>query len=60
VNLSRFLSLDAEKAATGAIDKFLRRFAYITAGLAARGQSLQDATPGDMDALWNEAKEKRI
>jgi tetrapyrrole methylase family protein/MazG family protein len=60
VNLSRFLSLDAEKAATGAIDKFLRRFAYITAGLAARGQSLQDATSGDMDALWNEAKEKRI
>jgi len=60
VNLSRFLSIDAEKAATGAIDKFLRRFAYITAGLAARGQSLQNATPGDMDALWNEAKEKRI
>jgi tetrapyrrole methylase family protein / MazG family protein len=60
VNLSRFLSADAETAATGAIDKFLRRFDYITKQLSTRGQSLSDATLNDMDALWNDAKEKRI
>ncbi|MDP2854248.1 MAG: nucleoside triphosphate pyrophosphohydrolase [Smithellaceae bacterium] len=60
VNLSRFLSVDAETAATGAINKFLRRFAYVTEQLSARSQSLQDATLDEMDALWNDAKKKRI
>jgi tetrapyrrole methylase family protein/MazG family protein len=58
VNLSRFLSIDAETAVTGTVDKFLRRFAYITAQLSARGQSLNDATLAEMDSLWNDAKEK--
>jgi len=60
VNLSRFLSVDAEKATTGTIDKFLRRFGYIKGQLAARGQSPDEATLDEMDALWNDAKEKRI
>ncbi len=60
VNLSRFLSVDAEKATTAAIDKFLRRFAYITEQISARGLSLSEASPDDMDSLWNEAKEKRM
>ena len=60
VNLSRFLSVDAEAAATGTVDKFLRRFAYITEQLSIRGQSLTDATLDEMDTLWNEAKEKRM
>ena len=60
VNLCRFLSVDAETAVTGTIDKFLRRFAYITQQLSARGQSFADATLDDMDSLWNDAKEKRI
>jgi tetrapyrrole methylase family protein / MazG family protein len=60
VNLSRFLSVDAETAATGAIDKFLRRFSYVTEQLAARGCALNDATLDEMDSLWNDAKEKRV
>jgi tetrapyrrole methylase family protein/MazG family protein len=59
VNLSRFLSIDAETATNGTIDKFLRRFAHITKQLAARGKSLTDATLDEMDSLWNDAKEKR-
>lgn len=58
VNLCRFLSVDAETAASGAIDKFLRRFDYIKKQISARGRSLSDATLAEMDALWNEAKEK--
>ncbi len=60
VNLSRFLSVDAENALTGTIEKFLRRFAYIHQQLRAKGQSLDDATLSEMDKLWDEAKEKRI
>jgi tetrapyrrole methylase family protein/MazG family protein len=60
VNLSRFIQVDAEQALTGTIDKFLRRFAYITDQLHGRGQSPESATMAEMDALWNEAKEKRI
>lgn len=60
VNLSRFLSVDAEKATTASIAKFLRRFDYITRQISARGRSLSDASLKEMDALWNEAKEKRV
>jgi tetrapyrrole methylase family protein/MazG family protein len=60
VNLSRFLSVDAENALTCTIEKFLRRFAYIHQQLRANGQSLDDATLSEMDKLWDEAKEKRI
>lgn len=58
VNLSRFLSIDAETVTTQAVNKFLRRFAYITEQLTARGIALQNATFDDMDDLWNDAKEK--
>lgn len=60
VNLSRFLSVDAENALTGTIDKFLRRFAYINQRLLADGKSIDGATLAEMDKLWDEAKEKRI
>ena len=60
VNLSRFLSIDAENALTGTIDKFLRRFAYISQQLLANGKSIDSATLAEMDILWDEAKEKRI
>jgi len=60
VNLSRFIHVDAETALSGTIDKFLRRFAYIAGSLAARGRTLDAASPDEMDALWNEAKEKRL
>ncbi len=58
VNLSRFLSVDAEMALNGTIDKFLRRFAYIVKQLNARGRSINEATIDEMDSFWNEAKEK--
>jgi tetrapyrrole methylase family protein/MazG family protein len=58
VNLSRFLSVDAETALNGTIDKFLRRFAYIVKQLTAHGRSINEATIDEMDAFWNEAKKK--
>lgn len=55
-NLARHLRVDPESALRGANEKFLRRFRFIEAGLAARGQTLAAATLKEMDALWNDAK----
>ncbi len=58
VNICRFIEVDAESALSKAINKFLRRFSYITKQLSARGTSLEKANLTEMDALWNEAKKK--
>jgi len=58
VNLSRFVHVDPEQALSGTIDKFLKRFAYVTRMLADRGQSLEGASLNEMDELWNEAKKR--
>jgi len=60
VNLSRFLSVDAETALSKTTGKFLRRFAYVSAQLSANGIHIKEATLAQMDALWNEAKIKDL
>ena len=45
-------------ALRGTNAKFERRFAFIERALAAQGRSLEAASLAEMDALWNEAKEK--
>jgi tetrapyrrole methylase family protein / MazG family protein len=60
VNLSRFLSVDAETALSKTTRKFLRRFSYVTQQLSNSGISLKKATLTQMDALWNEAKSKEL
>jgi ATP diphosphatase len=46
-------------ALRGTNAKFERRFAYIERALAAQGRSLEGASLEEMDALWNQAKEKK-
>jgi len=58
VNLARHVGTDPEMALRRTNAKFERRFAYIERALATRGRSLEDATLEEMDALWNEAKQK--
>src|SRR5947207_908128 len=57
VNLARHVGADPESALRGTNAKFERRFAYIERALAANGRSLEGASLGEMDALWNEAKD---
>ena len=57
-NLARHHKVDPEDALRAANSKFERRFAYIEAQLAAKGKRCEDSTLEEMDALWNEAKEK--
>lgn len=56
VNLARHVDADPELALRNANAKFERRFAYIESALMLRGRSIEAATLGEMDALWNEAK----
>jgi len=58
VNLARHVDADPEAALRGTNAKFERRFAYIEQALAAKGRPLESASLAEMDALWNEAKEK--
>ena len=59
VNLARHVDANPEMALRGANAKFEKRFAYIERALAAKGRSLEEATLEEMDALWDEAKEKK-
>jgi ATP diphosphatase len=56
-NVARHLEIDPESALRAANEKFVRRFRYIEEALAARGKQPADSSLGEMDALWNEAKE---
>jgi MazG family protein len=55
-NLARELDVDPEAALRGTNAKFVRRFNYIEAQLAARGSSPEASDLAEMDALWNAAK----
>jgi ATP diphosphatase len=56
VNWSRHLRIDAETALRAANGKFERRFACMESLARARGLELARLSPGEWDALWNEAK----
>jgi nucleoside triphosphate diphosphatase len=55
-NLARHLKVDPENALRITNAKFIRRFKFIEANLAAKGKAPADATLDEMEALWQEAK----
>ena len=57
VNLGRFFNLDAEDSLRMTNEKFISRFQYMEKALSAKGLNPKDVTLGEMDELWNEAKE---
>src|ERR1700731_1391895 len=58
VNLARHTGVDPEMALRGTNAKFERRFGYIERRLEAQGRPVEGASLDEMDALWNEAKQK--
>ena len=58
VNLGRFLSVNPEDALRKTITRFSTRFSHVEDTLHSRGVQLKDATLDEMEALWQEAKEK--
>jgi MazG family protein len=56
VNVARLASLDAEDALQAANEKFRQRFGALEADLTARGLSVHDATPEQLEHAWETAK----
>jgi nucleoside triphosphate diphosphatase len=56
VNLARFVKVDPEQALRRSNAKFRERFGYIERKLSEQGRTLEQATIGEMEALWQEAK----
>ena len=57
-NLARHLKVDPEKALRRANAKFDRRFRHIERALAAQGRRPEETGLDEMDALWDEAKDR--
>lgn len=57
VNLARHLKIDPEGALRSANNKFVRRFEYMEAIACQQAVHMQDASPGELDSWWNQAKE---
>ncbi|MBI3269177.1 MAG: nucleoside triphosphate pyrophosphohydrolase [Planctomycetes bacterium] len=55
-NVARKLELDPEDGLRQTNEKFIRRFKHVERRLRERGKTADEATPAEMDALWNEAK----
>jgi MazG family protein len=56
VNLARFVKVDPEQALRRTNAKFRARWSHIEARLGEQGRKPEDATVGEMEALWQEAK----
>jgi uncharacterized protein YabN with tetrapyrrole methylase and pyrophosphatase domain len=58
VNIARFMKVDPEQALRKTNAKFRRRFQHVEQGLEAQGKSTREATLEQMEALWQEAKNR--
>lgn len=58
VNAARFEDVVPEEALQRTNNKFTKRFQYIERKVQEAGKSLNDMTLKEMDAIWDEAKEK--
>ncbi len=57
-NLGRWLKVHPEEALRGTLRRFESRFEHIEEELRRRGKSPRESNLAEMDALWNEAKER--
>lgn len=58
INAARLYHLNPDNALEKTNQKFIRRFNYVEAHTIKQGKSLADMSLSEMDALWNEAKDK--
>lgn len=57
INAGRLYHINPDNALERTNRKFIRRFNYVEQHSIREGKPLTDMTLGEMDALWNEAKE---
>jgi len=58
VNVARFLGVDPESALGRSNRKFSDRFRYLESAIKGQGRELKEASLAEMDALWEEAKNR--
>lgn len=56
VNLARKLHVDSETSLVAATKKFVDRFRAVEAEITAQGRRVEDASPEEMNALWDRHK----
>jgi len=56
VNIARYLSVDPESALRKTNKKFRRRFSWMEERLHEQNRTLEQATPQEMEDLWQQAK----
>lgn len=59
VNVARLLKVSAEDALRGTLARFEERFRHIEERLREKGKTLQEATLEEVDAIWDEMREKK-
>jgi MazG family protein len=57
--LARHLGADPESVLRDANRKFEARFRFVEQALAAQGRATADATPAELEALWDRAKQQQ-
>lgn len=60
INAARLYKVDPDNALEKTNQKFIRRFNYLEQQTIQQGRSLKDMTLEEMDAIWNEAKQKGL
>jgi XTP/dITP diphosphohydrolase len=58
INYARFLKIDPETALERTNKKFIHRFTLLEKEAALAGRSLSDMTLPEMDAIWNQIKQR--
>ncbi|MFZ0285213.1 MAG: nucleoside triphosphate pyrophosphohydrolase [Terriglobales bacterium] len=58
VNIARYLSLDSESALRKTNRKFRRRFQWMESQLRASGQTPEQVSMQELEALWQQAKQQ--
>ncbi|MBO0911962.1 MAG: nucleoside triphosphate pyrophosphohydrolase [Acidobacteria bacterium] len=58
VNIARYLAVDPESALKRTNRKFRRRFGWMEEQLRASGRALDEAKGGELEALWQRAKDE--
>ena len=60
INAARLYGIDPEKALGSSCSKFRRRFTYLEENTLKKGLKLTDMTLAQMDAIWDEGKERGL
>ncbi len=60
INAARLYGINPENALERTNQKFIRRFNYLEQETISKGRNLKEMTLAEMDAIWDEAKQKGL